>query len=90
VLVGDCGVSRLYKDGIGAAYRTAKSAALGAVIAGVLATDFAKTYRKEYRQIDRDNSLGKLIFSFVYMLRNSSTPCRTAVSFTQVIVELCL
>lgn len=27
LFIGDCGVTRLYKDGIGAAYRTAKSAA---------------------------------------------------------------
>ncbi|MBP2689810.1 MAG: hypothetical protein H6Q83_1997, partial [Deltaproteobacteria bacterium] len=35
VLVGDSGVSRLYKDGIGGAYRTAKAAARTAVFEGV-------------------------------------------------------
>jgi len=34
VLVGDSGVSRLYKDGIGGAYRTAKAAARTAVFEG--------------------------------------------------------
>ena len=35
VMVGDCGSTRLFKDGIGAAYRTAKAAAVTALFAGV-------------------------------------------------------
>src|SRR5512134_2003620 len=35
VFVGDCGENRLYKDGIGGAYRTAKAAAKTAMIHGV-------------------------------------------------------
>ena len=31
IFVGDCGMTRLYKDGIGAAYRTAKAAASTAI-----------------------------------------------------------
>ena len=31
VLIGDCGATRLYKDGIGAAYRTAKASAATAI-----------------------------------------------------------
>jgi flavin-dependent dehydrogenase len=44
VLVGDSGVTRLYKDGIGAAYRTAKAAARTAVFAGVSAKAFEESY----------------------------------------------
>jgi len=58
VLVGDCGVTRLYKDGIGAAYRTAKAAARTAVFSGVAAGDFRRHYWPTYRAIARDNGFG--------------------------------
>ena len=44
VFIGDCGESRLYKDGIGGAYRTAKAAAKTAVFEGVSAEDFRRHY----------------------------------------------
>jgi len=62
VLVGDCGATRLYKDGIGAAYRTAKAAARTAVFNGVSARDFQKHYWPVYRSIAADNRFGGLIF----------------------------
>ncbi len=65
VLVGDCGVTRLYKDGIGAAYRAAKAAALTAVFDGVSAEDFRKNYWPTYRSIARDNRFGWLMFTVV-------------------------
>jgi flavin-dependent dehydrogenase len=63
VLIGDCGVTRLYKDGIGAAYRTAKAAANAAVYHGVSASDFRDHYWPACRRIARDNALGRLAFS---------------------------
>ena len=69
VLVGDCGVSRLYKDGIGAAYRTAKAAARTAIFRGVAATDFERDYEPLYRSIARDNRFGWLIFDVVHCIR---------------------
>lgn len=65
VLVGDCGVTRLYKDGIGAAYRTAKAAATTAIFSGAGARDFRKHYMPLYRDIARDNLFGRAIFSIV-------------------------
>ncbi|KPJ60889.1 MAG: hypothetical protein AMJ46_04120 [Latescibacteria bacterium DG_63] len=62
VFIGDCGVTRLYKDGIGAAYRTAKAAATTAVFQGVSAADFAKHYWPVCRTISSDNAIGKLSF----------------------------
>lgn len=62
VFVGDCGVTRLYKDGIGAAYRTAKAAAVTAVFSGVSAEDFRRHYWPTCRAINTDNNIGKLIF----------------------------
>lgn len=62
VLVGDCGVSRLYKDGIGAAYRTAKACAVTAVFHGVSKLDFQNYYWPTCRRLELDNKLGKLMF----------------------------
>ena len=69
VLIGDCGVTRLYKDGIGAAYRTAKAAARTAVFSGVSARDFEKHYRPAYRAIARDNRYGWLTFAVVHQIK---------------------
>ncbi len=63
VLVGDCAVTRLYKDGIGAAYKTGKAAALTALFEGVAEGDFQRHYWPVCAAIRRDNRLGKLVFS---------------------------
>jgi len=62
VLIGDAGVARLYKDGIGAAYRTAKAAARTAVFAGVSAEAFRRHYWPECRKLSRDNRFGRVVF----------------------------
>ena len=62
VLVGDCGVSRLYKDGIGAAYRTAKACAVTAIFRGVSRDAFRAHYWKTCRRLEWDNRLGKGLF----------------------------
>ena len=63
VFVGDCGMTRLYKDGIGAAYRTAKAAAKTVVFEGMSAEAFEKHYWPACRAIHGDNRIGKLIFA---------------------------
>lgn len=62
IFIGDSGASRLYKDGIGAAYRTAKAAASTAVLHGVSNEAFKKYYAPVCRSIELDNAIGKLIF----------------------------
>jgi flavin-dependent dehydrogenase len=62
VFIGDSGVTRLYKDGIGAAYRTAKAAASTAVFQGVSEADFEKHFLPLCRSIESDNALGRLVF----------------------------
>ena len=62
VFIGDCGVTRLYKDGIGAAYRTAKAAASTAVFQGVSADDFERHFLPVCNRISWDNSIGKINF----------------------------
>ncbi|HEX8872286.1 MAG TPA: hypothetical protein VF758_05940 [Candidatus Acidoferrum sp.] len=63
VFIGDCGATRLYKDGIGAAYRTAKAAAATAVFHGVAADDFRRHYQPACDTISRDNQIGQLVFT---------------------------
>lgn len=69
VFIGDCGVSRLYKDGIGAAYRTAKAAAKTAVFHGVSEDDFAQHYWPTCKAIENDNNIGKFIFIVVRLIQ---------------------
>ncbi|HSF17875.1 MAG TPA: cyclic nucleotide-binding domain-containing protein [Vicinamibacteria bacterium] len=62
VFIGDCGTTRLFKDGIGAAYRTAKAAARTAVFCGVAAEDFRDHFSPTCRRIHTDNRIGKVVF----------------------------
>lgn len=63
VLIGDSASSKLYKNGIGAAYLTAKAAANTVVNVGLSSNDLRKHYKPECSKLDRDNILGKVIFS---------------------------
>jgi flavin-dependent dehydrogenase len=62
VLLGDCGITRLNKDGIGAAYRAAKAAAVTAVFHGVSAEAFEGHYMGTASGIRRDNAYGRMAF----------------------------
>ncbi|HSR13282.1 MAG TPA: cyclic nucleotide-binding domain-containing protein, partial [Thermodesulfobacteriota bacterium] len=69
VLIGDCGMSRLNKDGIGSAYRTAKAAAATAVFSGISGNDFRKGFGPICRSIRRDNRFGSLLFFIMGFVR---------------------
>jgi flavin-dependent dehydrogenase len=69
VMVGDAGVTRLYKDGIGAAHRTAHAMASAAVVYGVSSNDFAEHYGPVCDEIGRDNRYGKVLFAFTWLFR---------------------
>ena len=71
VLVGDSGVTRLYKDGIGAAFRTGKAAATSAVFHGVSREDFEKHYWPACKAIVNDNRIGKVMFATNTVMKNS-------------------
>jgi len=71
VLIGDSGATRLFKDGIGASYRTAKAAARTAVFHGVGADDFEKYYAPTCRAIAKDNQVGKVVFGFGTLVQKS-------------------
>jgi flavin-dependent dehydrogenase len=62
VFIGDSGVTRLYKDGIGAAYRTAKAAARAAVFEGVSERAFREHYEPVCQAIRGDNRIGAWAF----------------------------
>ncbi|UCG23471.1 MAG: hypothetical protein JSW55_15170, partial [Chloroflexota bacterium] len=69
VFLGDCGTTRLYKDGIGAAYRAAKSAATTALYQGLAASDFRRHYQPACQAIAADNSIGEFIFVIVRQIQ---------------------
>ncbi len=67
--IGDCGATRLFKDGIGAAYRTAKAAAATAVLHGIAEEDFRRHYQPVCDAISRDNNIGKLVFAVTRIIQ---------------------
>lgn len=69
VFVGDCGVTRLYKDGIGAAYRTAKAAARTVAFHGYSEHSFREHYWPVCKKISRDNAIGGLVFGVTRQIR---------------------
>lgn len=71
VFIGDAGSTRLYKDGLGSAYKTAKAAAMTAVLQNVSAEAFQKHYEPVCKSIDKDNKYGKLMFYFTSWIRRS-------------------
>lgn len=71
VLLGDCGMARLNKDGIGSAYRVAKVAAATALFSGVSAGSFRNGYWPVCKAIAADNRFGRLIFGVVAIIKKS-------------------
>ncbi|MBI5067504.1 MAG: hypothetical protein HZB56_04635 [Deltaproteobacteria bacterium] len=69
LFIGDCGVTRLYKDGIGAAYRTAKAAARAALFHGISEEAFRRRFQPVCRAIAGDNRVGKLAFQATRVAR---------------------
>lgn len=71
VAVGDAGVTRLYKDGIGAALLTSQRAANVAVHFGISGEAFSHHYLPFLRAVHRDNRLGQAIFAVHHRLKDS-------------------
>jgi len=71
VLVGDSASSKLYKNGVGAAYITGKAAANTAIFNGISAGAFRKYYQPVCTDLDRDNLIGKFIFSVTGIIQKS-------------------
>lgn len=62
VFVGDASSARLYKDGIGSAYITAKAAAHTAILFGVGEESFRSQYLPTCKTLDWDNRYGQFLF----------------------------
>lgn len=71
VLIGDSSSSKLYKNGIGAAYLTARAAAFTAVSTGISHSDFKKSFQPVCTQLNADNVAGKLIFFMTTIIQRS-------------------
>lgn len=82
VFIGDCGVTRLYKDGIGGAYRTAKAAAATAIFHGIAAEDFEKHYWPACRRLVNDNAVGRFIFSVTRLIQRHRFARRAVLRMT--------
>ena len=73
VFIGDSGVTRLYKDGIGAAYRTAKAAARTVLLEGVSERAFHDHFLPVCRSIQNDNRIGRYAFALTRVARRFET-----------------
>lgn len=67
--LGDCSVSRLYKDGIGAAYRAAKAASVAVVHEGISEQDLENHYWPALKKISMDNQFGRIIFLVTMLIQ---------------------
>jgi flavin-dependent dehydrogenase len=83
VLVGDSGVTRLYKDGIGAAFRTGKAAATAAVFHGVSGEDFEQHFWPACKSIANDNAVGRIMFATNAIMKNSRITRRAMLTMAQ-------
>jgi flavin-dependent dehydrogenase len=83
VFIGDSGVTRLYKDGIGAAYRTAKAAATTVVFEGVSEAAFRRHFEPVCRRIEADNGLGRIVFMATKVLQRSRIARRAVLAMTR-------
>ena len=71
VSVGDAAVTRLYKDGIGSAFFTTKSAMQAVLQMGISHRAFQKVYAPVCKGVEVDNRYGRLLFRLWSMtLRN--------------------
>ena len=82
VFIGDIGVTRLYKDGIGAAYRAAKAAATTVIFQGISSNDFREHYWPTCRNIEIDNSIGKIIFMVTELIQKFKFARRAVLRMT--------
>jgi len=71
VAIGDAAVTRLYKDGIGSAFLTARQAAQVAFEVGVSEAAFRQEYAPFCQGIDRDNRIGRLLFGLWSRIQGS-------------------
>lgn len=72
VLIGDSASSKLYKNGIGAAYITGRAAANTVIFEGISQESFKASYAPVCQDIDMDNRVGKFIFLITRIIQKSA------------------
>jgi len=72
VLIGDSSTSKLYKNGIGAAYITAKAAANTVIFHGISEKHFQKYFQPACNKLQSDNRLGRYIFAITTIIQKSA------------------
>lgn len=71
VAVGDAAATRLYKDGIGSAFLTSKTAMQTALHRGISGQDFRRGYAPYCQRIENDNRYGKMLFRLWNLVLNN-------------------
>ncbi len=71
VMCGDAGSTRLFKDGLGAAYLMGKAVAKTIVFQGVSASHFQDDYFPVYKSIITDNMYGRFLFMVTDVFRKN-------------------
>ena len=71
VMCGDAGSTRLFKDGLGAAYLMGKAAAKTAVLHGIGEQDLREHYYPTYREIVTDNFFGRYLYMITDIYRKN-------------------
>jgi len=69
VLIGDSSISKLYKNGIGAAFITAKAAATTAMLYGISEKDFQSHFWPACKSLNFDNLIGKFVFGVTHFIQ---------------------
>jgi flavin-dependent dehydrogenase len=69
VMCGDAGSTRLFKDGLGAAYLMGKAAAKTAIFDGVGREHFQANYLPVYKSIVHDNFFGRMLYLVIDLFR---------------------
>jgi hypothetical protein len=83
IIIGDTSSSKLYKNGIGAAYLTAKAAAKTAIFEGISKNTFRKSYKPVCDDLDGDNRVGRFIFMATTIIQKSSFMKRGVLSMVR-------
>ncbi|HXX82164.1 MAG TPA: hypothetical protein VEI46_11485 [Thermodesulfovibrionales bacterium] len=71
VTCGNAGSTRLFKDGLGAAYLMGKAAAKTALFQGVSASHFQEDYYPVYHSLIIDNRYGQFLFTVTDVYRKN-------------------
>jgi flavin-dependent dehydrogenase len=84
-VIGDMVTSRLYKDGLHSAYRSATALADALLSGGMDAHGLRRHYRPAIRSLDADHGYGRLVFAFVAL--SFRRPVLSRVTYQAVLSE---